>query len=44
MDDQLRRRSLGVPGARSLLLTILGEYVLPLSEPVWQERLVAALI
>ena len=32
MDDQLRRRSVGAPAARSLLLTILGEYVLPLGE------------
>ena len=41
MDDQLRRRSVGAPAARSLLLTILGEYVLPRGEPVWQETLVA---
>ncbi len=44
MDDQLRRRSVGAPAARSLLLTILGEYVLPRGEPVWQETLVAALV
>jgi phenylacetic acid degradation operon negative regulatory protein len=43
MDDQLRRRSVGAPAARSLLLTILGEYVLPRGEPVWQETLVSAL-
>ena len=43
MDDPLRRRSVGAPAARSLLLTILGEYVLPRGEPVWQETLVAAL-
>jgi phenylacetic acid degradation operon negative regulatory protein len=43
MDDQLRRRSLGSAAARSLLLTVLGEYVLPRGEPVWQETLVAAL-
>ncbi|HZU40820.1 MAG TPA: PaaX family transcriptional regulator C-terminal domain-containing protein [Solirubrobacteraceae bacterium] len=43
MDDQLRRRSVGAPAARSLLLTILGEYVLPRGEPVWQETLVGAL-
>ncbi len=43
MDDQLRRRSVGAAAARSLLLTILGEYVLPRREPVWQETLVAAL-
>ena len=29
MDEQLRRRSVGAPAARSLLLTVLGEYVLP---------------
>lgn len=39
----LRRRSVGVAAARSLLLTILGEYVLPRRQPVWQETLVAAL-
>jgi phenylacetic acid degradation operon negative regulatory protein len=44
MDDQLRRRSVGAPAARSLLLTILGEYVLPRSAPVWQETLVEALV
>ena len=43
MDDQLRRRALGTPAARSLLLTILGEYVLPRSGEVWQETLVASL-
>ena len=42
-DDQLRRRSVGSPAARSLLLTVLGEYVLPRSGEVWQETLVAAL-
>jgi phenylacetic acid degradation operon negative regulatory protein len=44
MDDQLRRRSVGAPAARSLLLTILGEFVLPRGEPVWQETLVGALL
>jgi phenylacetic acid degradation operon negative regulatory protein len=44
MDDQLRRRSVGAPAARSLLLTILGEYVLPRGEAVWQETLVDALV
>lgn len=44
MDDQLRRRSVGAPAARSLLLTILGEFVLPRGEAVWQETLVAALV
>lgn len=43
MDQQLRRRSVGAPAARSLLLTVLGEYVLPRSGGVWQETLVAAL-
>ena len=41
--DQLRRRSVGSPAARSLLLTVLGEYVLPRTGEVWQETLVAAL-
>src|SRR5207248_2327450 len=44
IDDQLRRLSVGAPAARSLLLTILGEYVLPRGEAVWQETLVAALV
>jgi phenylacetic acid degradation operon negative regulatory protein len=44
VDDQLRRRSVGAPAARSLLLTILGEYLLPREAPVWQETLVAALV
>jgi phenylacetic acid degradation operon negative regulatory protein len=43
MNDQLRRRSVGAPAARSLLLTVLGEYVLPRSGGVWQETLVGAL-
>jgi phenylacetic acid degradation operon negative regulatory protein len=43
MDEQLRRRSVGAPAARSLLLTVLGEYVLPLEGGVWQETLVGAL-
>ena len=43
MNDQLRRRSLGPPAARSMLLTMLGEYVLPLRDGVWQETLIAAL-
>jgi len=42
VSDQLRRRSVGAPATRSMLLTILGEYVL--SRPgIWQETLVAAL-
>ncbi len=44
MDDQLRRRSVGAPAARSLLLTVLGEYVLPRGGGVWQETLVGALV
>jgi phenylacetic acid degradation operon negative regulatory protein len=44
MDEQLRRRSVGAPAARSLLLTVLGEYVLPRSGGVWQETLVGALM
>ncbi len=44
MDEQLRRRSVGAPAARSLLLTVLGEHVLPRSGSVWQESLVAALV
>ena len=43
MDEQLRRRSVGAPAARSLLLTVLGEYVLPRGDAVWQETLVGAL-
>jgi phenylacetic acid degradation operon negative regulatory protein len=44
VDDQLRRRSVGAPAARSLLLTILGEYLLPRGGTVWQETLVRALV
>ncbi len=44
MHEQLRRRSVGAPAARSLLLTVLGEYLLPRSASVWQETLVAALV
>jgi phenylacetic acid degradation operon negative regulatory protein len=43
VDEQLRRRSVGAPAARSLLLTVLGEYVLPRPGGVWQETLVSAL-
>jgi phenylacetic acid degradation operon negative regulatory protein len=43
VNDQLRRRSVGAPAARSALLTVLGEYVLPVAGGVWQETLVAAL-
>jgi phenylacetic acid degradation operon negative regulatory protein len=38
-----RRRELGLSSARSLLLTVLGEYVLPAGEPVWTGTLVSAL-
>ena len=38
-----RRREIGPSSARSLLLTVLGEYVLPRREPVWTGTLVAAL-
>ena len=38
MNEQVRRRS-----ARSMLLTVLGEYVLPTGEGVWQETLIGAL-
>jgi phenylacetic acid degradation operon negative regulatory protein len=38
VNEQVRRRS-----ARSMLLTVLGEYVLPAGEGVWQETLVGAL-
>jgi phenylacetic acid degradation operon negative regulatory protein len=44
MDEQLRRRSVGAPATRSLLLTVLGEYVLPRADAVWQETLVTALV
>jgi phenylacetic acid degradation operon negative regulatory protein len=43
VSEQLRRRAVGAPAARSLLLTVLGEYVLPRGEGVWQETLVGSL-
>jgi phenylacetic acid degradation operon negative regulatory protein len=43
MDQQLRRRSVGAPAARSMLLTLLGEYVLASQGGVWQETLIGAL-
>ena len=43
MNDQFRRRSVGAPAARSVLLTVLGEYVLPLRDALWQETLIGAL-
>src|SRR6266511_5716022 len=38
-----RRRELGDTSARSLLMTILGEFVLPRHEAAWTSTLVAAL-
>jgi phenylacetic acid degradation operon negative regulatory protein len=38
VNEQVRRRS-----ARSMLLTVLGEYVLPGDDGVWQETLIGAL-
>lgn len=38
-----RRRESGVGSARSLLLTVLGEFVLPQQAPVWTGALVSAL-
>src|SRR5690242_5283688 len=43
MNDPLRQRSVGAPAARSVLLTVLGEYVLPLDDAVWLETLLNAL-
>jgi phenylacetic acid degradation operon negative regulatory protein len=43
VNDPLRRRSIGAPAARSVLLTTLGEYVLASRDGVWQETLIAAL-
>ena len=41
--DGARRRDTGTASARSLLLTILGEFVLPRDAPAWTGALVAAL-
>jgi phenylacetic acid degradation operon negative regulatory protein len=38
-----RRREVGEASARSLLMTILGEFVLPFGEPVWTSTLVRVL-
>ncbi|MGI5129391.1 PaaX family transcriptional regulator [Pseudonocardia sp. CA-107938] len=38
-----RRRGLGATSARSLLLTVLGEFVLPRGEPVWTQVLLDVL-
>jgi phenylacetic acid degradation operon negative regulatory protein len=43
VNEQLRRRAVGAPASRSVLLTVLGEYVLPASGSAWQETLVSAL-
>lgn len=40
VEDQVRRRANGAP---SLLLTVLGEFVLPAGRPVWTAALVRAL-
>jgi phenylacetic acid degradation operon negative regulatory protein len=38
-----RRQELGAASARSLLLTVLGEFVLPAGRPVWTSTLIALL-
>jgi phenylacetic acid degradation operon negative regulatory protein len=38
-----RRRELGAASARSLLLTVLGEFVLPAGRPVWSSTFLRAL-
>lgn len=38
-----RRHSVGAASARSLLLTVLGEFVLPADQPVWTSALVRVL-
>jgi phenylacetic acid degradation operon negative regulatory protein len=38
-----RRHAVGETSARSLLLTILGEFVLPMQQPVWTSTVVGAL-
>src|SRR3954470_8461102 len=43
VDDVLRRRSVGAPAARSVLLTVLGEYLLPRPDGAWQEQLIGGL-
>jgi phenylacetic acid degradation operon negative regulatory protein len=43
VNDVLRRRSVGAPAARSTLLTVLGEYLLPRPEGVWLQALIGAL-
>ena len=34
---------MGAPAARSVLLTVLGEYVLLVEDGVWQETLISSL-
>jgi phenylacetic acid degradation operon negative regulatory protein len=43
VNDPLRKRAVGAPAARSLLLTLLGEYVLPHQDGAWLQTLVGAL-
>src|ERR1700754_2201867 len=43
VNDVLRRRSVGAPAARSTLLTVLGEYLLPRPDGAWQEALIGSL-
>jgi phenylacetic acid degradation operon negative regulatory protein len=43
VDDVLRRASVGAPAARSTLLTLLGEFLLPRPDGAWQEALIAGL-
>ena len=43
VDDVLRRRSVGAPAARSTLLTVLGEFLLPRPDGAWQEALIGSL-
>jgi phenylacetic acid degradation operon negative regulatory protein len=43
-EPALLRRSLGAPAARSLLLTVLGEFLLEHPGPVWNATLVRALL
>src|SRR4029078_13242992 len=43
VNETLRAGSVGAPAARSVLLTMLGEYVLPVPGGVWQETLIGAL-
>jgi phenylacetic acid degradation operon negative regulatory protein len=42
-DGSARRRSVGASGTRSVLITLLGEFVLPVGGAVWQETLVSGL-